>query len=96
MPAYWIVRIDVTDPKQFSEYSKRSPEIIARFGGRYLVRGGETVSLEGPEEKRRVVVVEFPSLEIAQKCYQSLDYQEARKFRLGAATGEIIMVAGVA
>jgi uncharacterized protein (DUF1330 family) len=95
MPAYWIVRVDVKDREQFAEYAKKTPEFFARYGARYLVRGGQTESLEGPDESRRIVVIEFPSLEAAEQCYRSAEYQEIRQLRVGAAVGEIIAVEGV-
>ncbi|MBW2470208.1 MAG: DUF1330 domain-containing protein, partial [Deltaproteobacteria bacterium] len=62
MAAYMIARVNVTDWDKYNEYIKVTPDIIAQYGGRFIVRGGETVTLEGPEEKWRIVVVEFPDL----------------------------------
>jgi len=96
MPAYLIARIDVTDWSRYQEYIKRTPEVIARYGGRFIVRGGEVVSLEGPPEKGRVVVIQFPSLEQAKDFYTSPEYTEVKAFRIGAATGQFFVVEGVA
>ncbi len=63
MPAYIIARVDVTDWDRYREYTKATPAAIEHFGGRFIVRGGEMITLEGPEETRRLVVIEFPSLE---------------------------------
>lgn len=95
MPAYLMLRAVVHDPKAYKEYTRRTPEIIARFGGKFIVRGGQTVTLEGPPEARRVVVVEFPSLEQAQAFYNSAEYQAALPYRLKAADAELILVDGV-
>ena len=95
MPAYLIARVSVTDGDRFREYSKRTPGLIAKFGGKYLARGGEVVTLEGPEEAARVVLVEFPSLERIKAFYNSEDYQEARKLRVGAATGSLLAIEGL-
>ena len=62
MPAYLILRGSVHDPEAYKEYTRRTPEIVARFGGRFIARGGKTVTLEGPQETRRIVLIEFPSL----------------------------------
>jgi len=93
--AYMIVTVDVTDPAQYKHYTDRSPAAIAKFGGRFLARGGRTVTLEGDAESRRVVVVEFPSVEQAEACYGSPEYQEAKSHREGAATARFIVVDGV-
>ena len=95
MPAYMIARINVTDPEQYKKYMAVTPGIIEKFGGKFVVRGGETVSLEGPEETRRIVVVEFPALYNIRAFYSSPDYQAAMKLREGAAELEILGVAGV-
>jgi len=63
MPAYIIARVECNRWDRYCEYTKATPAAIEHFGGRFIVRGGEMVTLEGPEETRRVVVIEFPSLE---------------------------------
>src|SRR5277367_6973906 len=63
MPAYMIVHVSITDPEKYREYTRHTPRIIAAHGGRFIVRGGESVTLEGEPSQQRVVVVEFPSLE---------------------------------
>jgi uncharacterized protein (DUF1330 family) len=89
------VRANVTDWDRFTHYLQATPAVIAKFGGRHIARGGETVTLEGPEEKRRVVLIEFPSMEQAKKFYNSPEYQQVRKLREGAAEGEILAIDGV-
>ena len=94
MPAYAIVLVDVTDKEQYSKYTQATPTVIAQFGGKFIVRGGETATLEGEEEKRRVVVIEFPSFEQVQAFYQSEEYQRVKKLRSGAATMTFIVADG--
>lgn len=95
MPAYWIVRVEVTDQGKFAEYIKAMPGLLKDFGAKYRVRAGKAVSLEGPAEPRRIVVIEFPSLEAAEAFYRSPQYQRVRQLRVGAAVGEIVAVEGV-
>ena len=95
MAAYIIVRMHVSDMEQYKEYTKVAPGVVAHYGGRIIVRGGETVTLEGPEEKDRIVVLEFPSLDQAKAFYGSEEYTAAIKLREGAATAQFIAVAGV-
>jgi uncharacterized protein (DUF1330 family) len=94
MPAYVIALIDVTDQEQYSKYTQATPAVIAKFGGKFIIRGGKTVTLEGPDEKRRMVVIEFPSFETAQAFYHSDEYQEAKRLRSGAAIGTFIVADG--
>ena len=95
MAAYMIARVSVTDWDKYNEYIKVTPGIIAKFGGRFIVRGGETVTLEGPEEKWRMVVVEFPDLEKAKEFYSSPEYTAAKKIREGAALAQFVVISGV-
>lgn len=95
MAAYIIARINVTDGDQYNDYMKVTPGIIAKYEGRFIVRGGETVTLEGPAEKGRIVVVEFPDLTKAKAFYHSPEYADARKIRAGAAETQFIAVSGV-
>ncbi|NOQ20543.1 MAG: DUF1330 domain-containing protein [Desulfobacterales bacterium] len=95
MAAYIIARVSVTDWDKYNEYIKVTPEIIAKFGGRFIVRGGETVTLEGPEEKWRIVVVEFPDLEKAKEFYYSPEYTDAKKIREGAALAQFVALEGI-
>jgi uncharacterized protein (DUF1330 family) len=94
MPAYLIARVEVTDWPRYQEYMKATPGAIARHGGKFIVRGGEMVTLEGPPETRRVVIIEFPSLDQAKAFYHSEEYAQAKKLRDGAATGQFLTLDG--
>jgi uncharacterized protein (DUF1330 family) len=95
MAAYVIARINVNDWDQYNEYMKVTPGIIAKYDGRFIVRGGEMVTLEGPEEKWRIVVVEFPDLAKAKEFYYSPEYTDAKEIREGAALAQFVAVSGV-
>lgn len=94
MAAYVIARFDVKDWDRFREYGRNAPRTIAKFGGRFIARGGETITLEGPQESCRVVLIEFPSLEKAKAYYGSPDYTETRKLRQGAAEASFVAIDG--
>ena len=93
--AYLLVQSDVTNPAQYAAYAKLTPGIIEKFGGKFVARGGRSITLEGREAPARVVVLEFPSLEAAQAFYNSPEYVAARKIRSGAATMQIVAVEGL-
>jgi uncharacterized protein (DUF1330 family) len=95
MPAYLIARVRVQDPAAYEEYKRLAAAAIEKFDGRYRARGGTMVTLEGDEEKSRVVVVEFPSLDRAQAWYRSPEYQKAIAARTGCATGQFVLVDGL-
>ena len=95
MTAYIIARVDVHDMEQYKEYAKVSPAAAEAFGGRFLARGGAVESLEGPEETRRIVILEFPDMDTARRFYNSEQYQAAKAKREGAADGQFFIVDGV-
>jgi uncharacterized protein (DUF1330 family) len=69
---------------------------VAKYDGRFIVRGGPKVTVEGPDEHRRIVVVEFPTFKRAQEFWDSPDYRAATELRKGAATFSAVIVDGVA
>ena len=95
MAAYLVVDIEVTNPPQFEEYKKLAPAAIAKFGGRYLIRGGAYEALEGDWKPQRLTIVEFESTEKAKAFYHSPEYQRAIKARAGAASMKMLVVQGV-
>ncbi|MBI3376356.1 MAG: DUF1330 domain-containing protein [Betaproteobacteria bacterium] len=95
MSAYVIGEVEITDPQSYQEYAKRVPETVARHGGRYLVRGGAVETREGDWSPKRVVVLEFPSMDQARKWYDSPDYGPVLAIRLKAAKSNVIFVEGV-
>ena len=94
MAAYLIAEVDVQDAAQFEEYRKIVPGTIAKHGGRYVVRGGATETLEGGWTPKRIVVLEFPSMDQARQWYHSSDYAPALAMRLKAAKTRAILVDG--
>ena len=95
MPAYVIAEIDVTDPVLYERYKPLAAAAIAAGGGRYLVRGGETVALEGAAPAGRLVILEFPNAAAARAFYDGPDYAEARRIRERAAKSRVIIADGV-
>ena len=95
MPAYLVVRVEIINFEKYKQYLAAVPDVIAKYDGKYVVRAGDMVTLEGPEEKRRIVIIEFPTIEGAKEFYNSKGYQEIKKLRKDSAIGEIIVVEGV-
>ena len=96
MPAYVINDMVVTDPELFERYKQLSPATVAQYGGRFLARGGQIDKLEGDWSPRRVVIIEFPSLERAHAWCDSPEYAPAKLLRHRASTSRLIVVEGVA
>ena len=94
MAAYLIGEIEVTDPALYEEYRKQVAAVVAKYGGRFLVRGGKLETLEGKWSPRRLVVLEFASMEQAQKWYRSPEYAPLIALRQRASRGKLILVEG--
>jgi uncharacterized protein (DUF1330 family) len=95
MKAYWIGRVNVTNPDSYKKYAELAGPAIAKHGGKFLVRGGQCEALEGTAYARNVVI-EFVSMDQAKACYKSPEYQAALKFANGASVRDIVVVEGAA
>lgn len=95
MPAYMIIDIEVLDPVRYEDYKKLASPAIAAHGGRYLVRGGRSEVLDGDWTPRRLVVLEFDSVEKAKAWRTSPEYAEAKKIRDTCARANMVVVEGL-
>jgi uncharacterized protein (DUF1330 family) len=95
MAAYVIADIEITDPAGYEAYRPLAAASVARFGGRFLARGGKAVPLEGAPAPERIVVVEFADAAAARRWYDSEEYQAALKIRQANSRGRVILVEGV-
>ncbi len=95
MPAYLIVENQITDQKTYDEYRRQVVPLISRFGGRFLIRGGPILHVEGDWKPQRLVLIEFPSMEALQAWYNSPEYAPMRVLRQAASTGSIVAADGV-
>ena len=94
MPAYIIVDITIHDTENYADYLKLTPASIAAYGGKFIVRGGQTETLEGDWQPGRFVILEFPSLEKAKQWWASEEYAPAKAIRQANAATKMIVVEG--
>jgi len=94
--AYVVAEVEVIDPAVYEEYRKLAPATIAKYGGKYLVRGGAVETKEGSWRPKRLVVLEFASLDQARKWYHSPEYAPALALRAKAARSKVLLVEGAA
>jgi uncharacterized protein (DUF1330 family) len=95
MSAYVIVEIEITDPVGYEEYKKHAGATVEKYGGKYIVRGGKTEVLEGDWKPKRIVVLEFPTMERAKEWLNCEEYREPRKMRHRTARTHMLVVEGV-
>jgi uncharacterized protein (DUF1330 family) len=94
MTAYVIGDIEVTDQGIYDDYRKQVLATVEKYGGRFAVRGGKVEPLEGGWSPKRIVLLEFPSFEQAQKWYRSPEYAPLIKLRQKGARGRLLIVEG--
>ncbi|MCO4293190.1 DUF1330 domain-containing protein [Solitalea sp. MAHUQ-68] len=94
MAGYIIVDVDIKDPDSYKEYVQLTPQTIAAYDGRFVVRGGPVELLEGEWPYGRIVVLEFPTVERAKEWWSSVEYAPAKDIRQRSAITKMILVDG--
>jgi uncharacterized protein (DUF1330 family) len=95
MSAYVVVQVDVKDPVRYEAYKKLVPPSLEKYGGRFVVRGGQVHTMEGTWAPKRFVLVQFPSVEQATAWWASPEYAEAKALRQATAESQLIIVEGL-
>jgi uncharacterized protein (DUF1330 family) len=95
MAAYVVVHLDVHDPVRYETYKAMAPASIRQYGGRYLTRGGAVEVLEGEWTPKRLVILEFPSMERAKTWWDSPEYAEAKALRIATSSTEMVLLEGL-
>jgi uncharacterized protein (DUF1330 family) len=97
MSAYVISEVEVLDEAEADRYRSIAQRSIAQYGGQYVVRGGIPEAVEGEWDlERRLVIVEFPTLEAAHTWYESPEYAGALDVRAQALRRRLLFVDGIA
>ena len=91
--AYWIAHVDVADPEPYKAYIAANAEAFAKFGARFLVRGGRYAVVEG-KSRARQVVLEFKDYDTAVACYHSPEYTAAKAKRMGRSEANLLIIEG--
>ena len=95
MPAYLIANVEIKDAEMIRLYLEGTPDILKKYTGRFLVRGGEQWIAEGDWKPSRLVVVEFDSLDKAKEFWNSEEYAPLKAFRQSSAYTEMVFVDGL-
>jgi uncharacterized protein (DUF1330 family) len=90
---YWIARVDVRNAETYKNYVAANGVAFAKFGGRFVVRGGRFETVAGTSRSRNVVI-EFPSYDSALQCWHSPEYQAAKAKQEGGAEIDTIIIEG--
>ncbi|WP_315836454.1 DUF1330 domain-containing protein [Bradyrhizobium prioriisuperbiae] len=91
---YWIGRVDVHNPEGYKAYVEQNGPVFAKYGGKFLIRGGPFEAKEGSSHRSRNVVIEFPDYATALACYQSPEYLRLVAIRAPHSTADIIVIDG--
>jgi uncharacterized protein (DUF1330 family) len=93
--AYLLVEIDVIEPETYARYRELAPPIIAAYGGKYLMRGGATETVEGTWQPKRLVILEFPSMERLHAFYNAPEYAELKALRQRSTKSTMVFCEGI-
>jgi uncharacterized protein (DUF1330 family) len=93
-PVYLIAEVEVVNPERYARYAERVPAIIEKYGGRYLVRGGQVSPMSGHWDPQRLIVMEFESAEQLKRCFTSPEYLEILPLREQSTASRAIVVEG--
>jgi uncharacterized protein (DUF1330 family) len=96
MAVYMLIEIAVENPDLYAEYMDRVPATVVKYGGRYLVRGGQITPLTGDWNPERVILIEFPSDEAMYRWNFSPEYQALAPLRQGSTKTRAIALQGYA
>jgi uncharacterized protein (DUF1330 family) len=94
MPAYIVVDVSIHNAENYEDYKKLTPASIAAYGGKFIVRGGKTETLEGNWQPERMVVIEFSTVERAKQWWASDEYAPAKALRQANAETKMILLEG--
>jgi uncharacterized protein (DUF1330 family) len=95
MGAYVIANVTVKDPVRYEDYRRLVTPTLARYGGRFIARGGRIEVLEGDWHAGRLVLLEFPSVDAAREWWNSPEYTEAKLIRQATSEGTLLILEGV-
>ena len=87
--------IEISDVSKLNEYREKVFPVVTAFGGKYIVAGNNIRVVEGNWQPRYLVMIEFPGFEMANKWYDSEEYEELKKLRKSAGTFEGVIMEGI-
>ncbi|HEY5793602.1 MAG TPA: DUF1330 domain-containing protein [Bosea sp. (in: a-proteobacteria)] len=90
---YWIARLDVENEEEYARYRALNAVAFAKYGAKFLVRGGEYKLARG-EGRKHNVVLEFKDEATARACYASPEYQEAVKHLAQVGQVDLVIIGG--
>lgn len=94
MPVYLIIDINVQDPELYAEYTAQVLPLVERYGGSYLIRGGEVFPVSGDWHPERLVLVQFETMDLVQDFLTSPEYQALIPLRQRASISRSIIAEG--
>jgi len=92
MPAFLIADIRVTDADAYEKYRSANPDVVNRYGGRYVALGGQVEVLEGDWHPARTVIIEFPDMDALKAFYTSEEYGALREIRWRSAESRLVAI----
>jgi len=96
MPVYMIIDIQINDEALYRQYVQRVPEVIGKYGGKYLARGGQVTPWSGSWNPQRIVLIEFETMDHLRRCFESAEYRQIAPLGRQSTIGRAVVVQGCA
>jgi uncharacterized protein (DUF1330 family) len=96
MAAYVIFDVEIRDPARYQEFMAGVKPALEAAGAKYLARGGAHKVYEGDWQPRRIVVLEFPSVQAWEDFYNGPVYQGLKSIRDECSSARLVSVEGLA
>jgi len=94
MSAYLVLIANIKDPETYTKYTAQTPRLVNKYGGRFLVRGGDVETIEGEPLNDRLVILEFPSRKAIHDLFADPEYQTVAKYRKASSKARIFTIDG--
>ena len=95
MAALVIFDVEIRDLDRYQGFMNQVKPALAAAGAKYLARGGEHRLYEGDWTPRRIVILEFPSIEAWEGFYNGPVYQGLKVVRDECSSARLVAVQGI-
>jgi uncharacterized protein (DUF1330 family) len=94
MPVYVVIESKIKNLEKYQVYISKVPEIISKFGGKYLARGNKVIPLGKKWRPERMIIIEFPEANTVYEWLASAEYKAISKWREEGAETKAVMIGG--
>ena len=95
MTAYAIFDVEIHNLERYQDFMAQVKPALEAVGAKYLSRGGAHKVYEGDWIPRRIVLFEFPSVDVFEDFYYGEAYQSLKPIRDESSSARLVSVEGL-